>query len=160
MANDEDLMDLFKEMQVSAAHRVEFKVAVAAWRADPQEVFLMCTPCISRAFYPCDMTNPVPPRPLSPPCVTPLRQALRVVERESAAAAAKAAAEAEEQVRHCNSQTHSQHPSSITHHASPITHHASRITRHSARDKRRMMNIVQEWGGVMVKKFTTNCWPN
>jgi len=38
MANDEDLMDLFKEMQVTASHRVEFKVAVAGWRADPQEV--------------------------------------------------------------------------------------------------------------------------
>ena len=67
MANDEDLMDLFKEMQVSAAHRVEFKVAVAGWRADPQEVHFLCTPCISRAFCPSDIAQPGPSSPPLPP---------------------------------------------------------------------------------------------
>jgi len=35
-ATDEELSDMFKEMQVSLAHKVELREAVAAWRADPQ----------------------------------------------------------------------------------------------------------------------------
>jgi len=37
-ATDEDLSDLFKEMHVTASHRVELREAVAGWRADPQQV--------------------------------------------------------------------------------------------------------------------------
>jgi hypothetical protein len=46
-ATDEELSDMFKEMQVSLAHKVELREAVAAWRADPQRV--MFPPCAAAA---------------------------------------------------------------------------------------------------------------
>jgi hypothetical protein len=37
-ATDDELSDVFKEMCVSVVHKVELREAVAAWRADPQQV--------------------------------------------------------------------------------------------------------------------------
>jgi hypothetical protein len=36
-ATDEELSDMFKDMKVATAHRVDLRKAVAAWKADPQE---------------------------------------------------------------------------------------------------------------------------
>ena len=36
-ATDEDVNDLLKEMSMTAAHKVEFRNAIASWRSDPQQ---------------------------------------------------------------------------------------------------------------------------
>jgi hypothetical protein len=36
-ATDEDVNDLFKEMSMTAAHKVELRNAIARWRSDPQD---------------------------------------------------------------------------------------------------------------------------
>ena len=51
-ATDEELSDMFKEMHVSLAHKVELREAVAAWRADPQRVLLPPCAAAAPAFLP------------------------------------------------------------------------------------------------------------
>jgi HEPN domain-containing protein len=41
-ATDDELSEMLKEMCVSLAHKVELREAVAAWRADPQQVAACC----------------------------------------------------------------------------------------------------------------------
>ena len=70
-ASDEELSEMFKEMHVSLAHKVELREAVAAWRADPQRVlFPLCfatapafLPLHPRAHLPC---SPHPSRRCKP----------------------------------------------------------------------------------------------
>ena len=51
-ATDEELSEVFKEMQVSVTHKVELREAVAAWRADPQRVLLPPCAAAAPAFLP------------------------------------------------------------------------------------------------------------
>ncbi len=51
-ATDEELSDMFKEMHVSLAHKVELREAVAAWRADPQRVPFPPCAAAAPAFLP------------------------------------------------------------------------------------------------------------
>ncbi len=50
-ATDEELNEVFKEMRVSAPHKVELREAVAAWRADPQRVLF--PPCAAQRLRFC-----------------------------------------------------------------------------------------------------------
>jgi len=81
-ATDEELSDMFKEMQVSLAHKVELREAVAAWRADPQRVLFPPCAAAAPAFLPLQpRAHALPSPPPSP------EQALQAVEREGAAEA-------------------------------------------------------------------------
>ena len=51
-ATDEELSDMFKEMHVSLAHKVELREAVAAWKADPQRVLIPPCAAAAPAFLP------------------------------------------------------------------------------------------------------------
>jgi hypothetical protein len=51
-ATDEELSEVFKEMQVCVTHKVELREAVAAWRADPQRVMLPPCAAAAPAFLP------------------------------------------------------------------------------------------------------------
>ena len=81
-ATDEELSDMFKEMHVSLAHKVELREAVAAWRADPQRVLFPPCAAAAPAFLPLQpRAHALPSPPPSP------EQALQAVEREGAAEA-------------------------------------------------------------------------
>ena len=79
-ASDEELSEMFKEMHVSLAHKVELREAVAAWRADPQRVLFPLCFATAPAFLPLH-----PRAHLLPSLLPSPEQALQAVERESAA---------------------------------------------------------------------------
>ncbi len=67
-ATEEELNDMFKEMQVSLAHKVELRAAVAGWKANPQQVSACPSALI---LHPFTLLFPPP-------------QALQAIERERA----------------------------------------------------------------------------
>ncbi len=62
-ATDEELSEVFKEMNVSVTHKVELREAVAAWRADPQRVLIPPCAAAAPAFLPLQFRAHALPSP-------------------------------------------------------------------------------------------------